>query len=92
LSAPLRLRVRLGRALALDPRVLLAEHPNAALPPGDVAPFAADLARVVAIRRMASLVITADSTFARAVSEQMLTLEPATGELKRAAGWRNWFG
>ena len=27
----MRLRVRLGRALALDPRVLLAEHPNASL-------------------------------------------------------------
>ena len=38
-----RLRVRLGRALALNPRVLLAEHPNASLPPGDVASFAADV-------------------------------------------------
>ncbi|HEY6360009.1 MAG TPA: hypothetical protein VIX63_02850, partial [Vicinamibacterales bacterium] len=91
LSALLRLRVRLGRALALDPRLLLAEHPNASLPPGDVAGFAADLSRVVARRRIASLVITADSTFARAVAEQVLTLQPASGELKPAAGWRSWF-
>ena len=32
-SPLMRLRVRLGRALALDPRVLLAEHPNASLSP-----------------------------------------------------------
>ncbi len=55
-----RLRVRLGRALALDPRVLLAEHPNASLSPADVPAFAADLSRVVAARRIASLVITAN--------------------------------
>ena len=61
---PTRLRVRLGRALALDPRVLLAEHPNASLPPDDVAAFAADLSRIVAGRRIASLVLTADRTFA----------------------------
>jgi ABC-type transporter Mla maintaining outer membrane lipid asymmetry ATPase subunit MlaF len=85
-----RLRLRLGRALALNPRVLLAEHPNAMLPAGDVAPFAADLARIVAARGMASLVVTADQTFARAVAEQVLTLQPATGELKRASGWRRW--
>ncbi|TLZ44367.1 MAG: ATP-binding cassette domain-containing protein [Gammaproteobacteria bacterium] len=31
-----RLRLRLGRALAPDPRILLAEHPNALLEPADV--------------------------------------------------------
>jgi ABC-type transporter Mla maintaining outer membrane lipid asymmetry ATPase subunit MlaF len=86
-----RLRLRLGRALALDPRVLLAEHPNAALPPDDVAAFAADLSRVVTSRGLASVVITADQTFARAVAAHVLTLQPATGELKRASGWRRWF-
>jgi predicted ABC-type transport system involved in lysophospholipase L1 biosynthesis ATPase subunit len=84
------LRVRLGRALALDPRVLLAEHPNASLSREDALTFAADLARVVAGRRIALLVITADETFARAVSRQVLMLQPATGELKRG-GWRSWF-
>lgn len=85
------LRVRLGRALALAPRVLLAEHPNAALPPGEVASFAADLTRVIAARRIASIVLTADPTFASAVAEEVLTLQPATGELKRGRGWRRWF-
>jgi ABC-type transporter Mla maintaining outer membrane lipid asymmetry ATPase subunit MlaF len=90
LSPIMRLRVRLGRALALEPRVLLAEHPNASLAGKDVLAFAADLSRVVAGRQIASLVITADQAFARAVAEQVFTLQPATGEL-RGAGWRSWF-
>jgi ABC-type methionine transport system ATPase subunit len=55
LPPSLKLRVRLGRALALEPRVLLAEHPNALLPPEDAAPFAADLAGIVGRRGLASL-------------------------------------
>jgi ABC-type transporter Mla maintaining outer membrane lipid asymmetry ATPase subunit MlaF len=86
-----RLRVRLGRALALDPRVLLAEHPNAVLPPGEVALFAADLSRIVAQRSVASIVLTADAAFANAVAEQVLTLDAATGELRPARRWRRWF-
>jgi putative ABC transport system ATP-binding protein len=91
LDATARLRVRLGRALALNPRVLLAEHPNAALPAADAPAFAADLSRVAAGRGAALLVITADTTFARAVAPEVLTLQPATGELKRTPGWRRWF-
>jgi ABC-type transporter Mla maintaining outer membrane lipid asymmetry ATPase subunit MlaF len=90
LSTMARLRVRLGRALALDPRVLLAEHPNAALPTDAVSAFATDLARVATDRGLASVVITADHAFARAVTDEVLTLQPATGELKRAARWRSW--
>jgi ABC-type transporter Mla maintaining outer membrane lipid asymmetry ATPase subunit MlaF len=86
-----RLRLRLARALALGPRVLLAEHPNAALP-GDEAPaFAADFARIVEARQLGSVVLTADRTFAGAVADQVLTLEPATGLLKSDRGWRRWF-
>jgi ABC-type transporter Mla maintaining outer membrane lipid asymmetry ATPase subunit MlaF len=90
LSPLMRLRVRLGRALALDPRVLLAEHPNATLSHNEAATFAADLAAVVAARQLALLVLTADQEFARAVAGQVLSLQPATGELKRS-GWRGWF-
>jgi ABC-type methionine transport system ATPase subunit len=86
----MKLRVRLGRALAMDPRVLLAEHPNAALPRDDVPVFATDLSRVLGRRRIAAVIVTADATFARAVAQQVLTLQPATGELERAAGWRRW--
>lgn len=87
-----RARVRLARALALDPLILLAEHPNAALPADDVAGFAADLSRAIATRRIASVTLTADRTFAEAIAEHVLTLQPATGELKARAGWRSWLG
>lgn len=91
LPASSQLRLRLGRALALAPRVLLAEHPNAMTTPDDAPAFAADYARVIAARRLASLVMTADRTFAGAIADEVLTLEPATGILKRASGWRRWF-
>ena len=86
-----RARIRLGKALALKPRVLLAEHPNALVPPADLPTFAADIARAVAARQMALLALTADPTFARAVAEQVLTLNPATGALAASSGWRSWF-
>jgi ABC-type polar amino acid transport system ATPase subunit len=91
LSPASRLRVRVARALALNPQVLLAEHPNASLPPAEVPAFAADYARVTATRRLASVTLTADTRFAAAVAAQVLTLQPATGELKLAPGWRRWF-
>jgi ABC-type transporter Mla maintaining outer membrane lipid asymmetry ATPase subunit MlaF len=90
LAPAARMRLRLGRALALKPRVLLAEHPNASLPADDVPAFAADFARVIAHRQLGSLLLTADRTFARAVADEVLTLEPATGVLKAAGGWRRW--
>ena len=90
LDGDAQLRVRLGKALALGPRVLLAEHPNAALPPDEVPRFAADLAGIAARRNLAMVVMTADATFARAVSNRVLTLKPATGELTPASGWRDW--
>jgi len=92
LSAPGRLRVRLGRALALNPAVVIAEHPNAMLPPEDVPTFAADFRKIIATRGIASVTLTADRTFAAAVAEEVFTLQPATGELRSSAGWRRWFG
>jgi putative ABC transport system ATP-binding protein len=91
LSEPLRARVRLGRALALNPRVLLAEHPNAMLSADDTPAFAADLSRIISKRRLAALVITADRTFASAVAGDVLTLQPGNGAVKRTDGWRRWF-
>ena len=86
-----RARIRLGRAIALAPQLLIAEHPNASLSPDDALVFAADIARLVDARRIASVVLTADQRFARAVAKEVLTLEPATGVLKPASAWRRWF-
>ncbi len=91
LDAAARQRVRLGRALALKPRVLLAEHPNASLDGNGLPEFAADLSAVVSSRGLASVVLTADRTFAAAVAPTVLELNGATGELKPSSGWRAWF-
>ena len=76
-------RVRLGRALALDPRLLVAEHPSATLPREGVQAFARDLARVVTARGAALLSISADREFTKALGGQALTLDPKNGVLSR---------
>jgi ABC-type transporter Mla maintaining outer membrane lipid asymmetry ATPase subunit MlaF len=91
LNAGSRLRVRLGRALAPDPRILLSEHPNASLDANDLARFAVEYARLVARRGIASIVLTADSAFASAVAQRILRLQPATGELTSLSAWRRLF-
>ena len=87
-----RARVRLGRALALGPKVLLAEHPSTLVDAQEAKALAADLARVASGRKVACLVITADPSFAHAVTKHVLLLEPATGRLKPASRLRRWFG
>lgn len=91
LSAGLRLRVRLGRALAPDPRILLSEHPNASLDADDVARFAVEYARLVRQRGITSVVLTADSAFGSSVAPRIFTLQPVTGELKPLSAWRRVF-
>jgi ABC-type lipoprotein export system ATPase subunit len=76
-------RVRLGRALALGPRLVLAEHPSATLPRTAVAPFARDLARIAAARALSVLAISADREFAKALGGTALVLDPKTGALTR---------
>ncbi len=86
-----RARLRLGRTLALGPRLLLLEHPTASLGAAEVTAFAETVSSVVLQRKLAVLVATADTAFARAVTRTVLTLQPATGELVVASGWRRWF-
>jgi putative ABC transport system ATP-binding protein len=85
-------RVRLGRALALGPRVLLAEHPTAPLEREDAERFARDMSRIVSSRAMAAVYITADRAFAQQAADEIVMLKPATGELVSAVAWRRWFG
>jgi len=86
-----RLRLRLGRALAMNPSVLLAEHPNATLTPEESARFGAELQRIVRARGMSALVLTADHDFARVAADEVRVLHPATGTLKSSSVWRRWF-
>ena len=85
-------RLRLGRALALSPRVLLAEHPTASLERADAEQLARDMSRIVSARGMAAVYITADRAFAQQAADEIVMLKPATGELVSAVGWRRWFG
>jgi ABC-type transporter Mla maintaining outer membrane lipid asymmetry ATPase subunit MlaF len=91
-SAEAVARVRLARALALDPIVLVLEHPTATLARDSVRPFASSIARVAEQRQLSVLAITADEAFASALGGSVLTHEPATGTLRPRSAWRKIFG
>src|SRR5207247_79033 len=83
-----RARARLARALALDPGILLLEHPTADVPRADSVAFGRHVRQVAARRRAAIVAATADSAVAAAVATRVLTLDPATGRLsERRRGW-----
>jgi ABC-type transporter Mla maintaining outer membrane lipid asymmetry ATPase subunit MlaF len=89
LPADVRVLAHLARALALNPDLIVVEHPTA-----DVAPAARErLARAVAracdARRVATLVLTNDETFAKVVAPRNLRLDGATGQLNPLK--KGWF-
>jgi ABC-type transporter Mla maintaining outer membrane lipid asymmetry ATPase subunit MlaF len=91
LDAAARVRLRLGRALALDPAILVLEHVSAGLSIRDAAALGADI-RTIAERRGAAIVAaTLDEAFARAAADRVLKWEPATGRLTEQRSSR-WFG
>lgn len=90
LTPLMRARLRLARSIAASPRVLLAEHPNALVEESVVGTFGEDIARVIAARRMAAVIVTADRSFAKQVARSLLVHNPATGDLTHASLWRRW--
>ena len=76
-----RQRVRLARAIAANPSVLLIEHPRAGLGDDEVAAFAADLARLAGARGLAVVVLAADADHARPFAPRVLVLNGGSGEL-----------
>ena len=91
-SPDAHMRIHLARALALGPRVLIAEHPSASLPRESVAAFGADLARLARSRGLALLALTADDELAKAIGGQRLDLIAATGELRPVGFFKKLFG
>ena len=91
-AGDIKMRVHLARALALKPKILIAEHPTATLPRESVATFASDLANVVRSRRLGLLALTSDDAFARGLGGQRLMLNGGTGELKPVGLLRKLFG
>jgi len=88
LDRPARVRVRLARALALGPAIVLLEHIAADLARPDAILVGRLVREVARGRRAAVVAATADEAFARAAADRVLMLEPATGRL---AERRRWF-
>lgn len=87
-----RIYVRLARALALAPTLLVLEHPSASLPREDAGRVAAAIRAIAERRQLATLTLTMDQEFASAGAARVLTLDPATGKLadKRVKKFGFW--
>ena len=85
------MRVHLARALALGPKLLIAEHPSAVLSRDSVAGFGGDLGNVARTRGLGLITITADDSLAKAVGGTRLELVAATGELRTHSRLRRLF-
>lgn len=86
-----RARAHLARAVALDPQLLLLEHPSADLDAGHRAGFARDVARAADGRRLTTVAITMDEEFAAIVAHRSLTLNGATGQLVPWKKKKRWW-
>jgi len=86
-----RQRLRVACAISLEPQLLVMEHPNVSLSVAEASAFAADVRRIAGSRPMATVVLTADGAFGEAAAGRVLSLQPATGELKGLSAWRKWF-
>jgi ABC-type transporter Mla maintaining outer membrane lipid asymmetry ATPase subunit MlaF len=87
LDAASQLRVRLARALALDPDVVLLEHPTAAVDRQQVGPLGEHIRAVARSRGAVVVALTGDAAFANAVATRVLTLDASTGRLTDRRGF-----
>jgi ABC-type lipoprotein export system ATPase subunit len=88
LPADVRVLAHLARALAPGPDLIVIEHPTAEVAAEARAPLAAAVARACDARRVATLILTNDEGFAKAVAPRNLRLDGATGQLKPLKkGW-----
>jgi ABC-type transporter Mla maintaining outer membrane lipid asymmetry ATPase subunit MlaF len=90
LDAGGRFRVRFGRALALDPAIVVFEHPTVELSAQDVSAVATRCRDVAVARKTATITLTADRDFGERVASRVLALQPATGRLA-GDGWLSRF-
>jgi len=90
LPALVKARAHLVRAVALDPALLVLEHPTVGFGAGDGKAFGESVARVALGRGVAALMISEDADFSSAAATRRLALHAASGELKPPR--RNLFG
>jgi nitrate/nitrite transport system ATP-binding protein len=91
LPAHVRVRAHLARAVALNPELLLIEHPTVDVAEAEKIGLAQDVAHVVHGRGATALVMTTDVEFAGAVAHRSLALQPATGAMVPWKPKRGWF-
>jgi ABC-type transporter Mla maintaining outer membrane lipid asymmetry ATPase subunit MlaF len=82
LDAAIQIRAHLVRAIALEPSLLILEHPTARLAPGEGKTFGETVARVAGARGLATLIISEDEAFSTAAATRRMALQGATGDLK----------
>ena len=86
----MRVLAHLARALAPGPDLIVIEHPTAEVAADARAALAAAVARACDARGVATLILTNDEAFAKAVAPRNLRLDGATGQLKPLK--KGWFG
>lgn len=89
LPPDVRVLAHLARALAPGPDLIVIEHPTAEVAADARAPLAAAIARACDARGVATLILTNDEAFAKAVAPRNLRLDGATGQLKPLK--KGWF-
>jgi ATP-binding cassette subfamily C protein CydCD len=82
-------RARLARAAALEPWLLLLEHPTASLPRAVVPALAKTLGAMSRKRQVAVLAVSGDAEIHR-VADRVLDLQAATGRLRERFRLSRW--
>ena len=82
LDAATRARAHLVRAIALDPSLLIMEHPTVGFAAGEGKAFGETVASVAAARSLTTLIVSEDAAFTDAAATRRLALNGATGELR----------
>ena len=81
-------RVRLGRALALNPHLLVLEHPTAVVQRSAVPALAEDIRSLTTRRQLTTLTLTGDLEFAESIGARVLHWNAATGAVQEPKrGW-----
>jgi predicted ABC-type transport system involved in lysophospholipase L1 biosynthesis ATPase subunit len=89
LSADERVRLHLARALAMNPAMVILEHPTGRIDDRAQSRALGQMLRECSARRgFGWIALTADVTFAAATAGTRLRLIPATGELAPDGAWR----
>jgi ABC-type branched-subunit amino acid transport system ATPase component len=86
-GALVRAQVRLGRALALRPSVLVLEHPTATLAVDDIKSYATAIREAWKRRNLTVVAISMNEKFGRSLGGRLLVWQPATGEFKESSRW-----